>query len=115
MIYTVSTMFFHKYGGLNVAVANSILQFYMFVPNKATMKLSNVNMGHAQGIGIILCHFPNCYIIFPVGKVYYFLCHPSNTISSSALEFYVGFQKFTSGTIEHCDFVNPQGRSWILP
>ena len=67
--YTVSTVLFHKYGGENVAVTNWMSHFPMFVPTKATMKLANGNTGHAQGIGIILCWFPNCFIICPVGPV----------------------------------------------
>ena len=87
----------------------------MFVPTKATAKLANGNMGLAQGIGIILCHFPNCSIIYPVGPVYYCPGHPSNTISSGALKFYIGFKKVTSEPLEHCDFVDPQNCSWISP
>ena len=52
----------------------------MFVPTKATDKLANGNTGHAQEIGIILCHFPKCPIIYPVVQIYYFPGHPSNTI-----------------------------------
>ena len=87
----------------------------MFVPTKATVKLVNGNTGHAQGIGIILCCFPNCLIIYPVGPVYYCTGHPSNTISSGALKFYIGFKKVTSEPLEHCDFVDPQDRSWRSP
>ena len=58
--YTVSTVFFHKYGGVNVAVTNFMSHFSMFVTTKATVKLANGNTVHVQGIGIILCHFPNC-------------------------------------------------------
>ena len=32
--------------------------FYMFVSTNYTVKLANRNMGHAQGIGNILCRFP---------------------------------------------------------
>ena len=81
--------------------------FSMFVPTKATVKLDNGNTVHAQGIGIILCCFPNCLIIYPVGPVYFFPGHPSNNISSGALKFYIGFKKVTSEPIEHCDFVDP--------
>ena len=87
----------------------------MFVPTKATVKLANESTGHAQGIGVVLCCSPNCLIIYPVGPVYYFPGHPSNTISSGALKFYIGFKKFTSEPLEHCDFVDPQGRSWRSP
>ena len=87
----------------------------MFFPTKATVKLDNGNTGHAQGIGIILCHLPNCSIIYPEGLVYYYLGHPYNTISSGALKFYVGFQKVTSEPLEHCYFVDPQGCSWRSP
>ena len=94
-IYTVSTVFFHKDGGANVAVTNCMSHFSMFVPTKATVKLANGNMGHAQVIGIILCCFPNCLIIYPVGPVYYCPGQPSNTISSGVLKFYIGFKKVT--------------------
>ena len=87
----------------------------MFVPTKATVKLANGNTGHAQGIGIILCRFTNFSIIYPVGPVYYCPGHPSNTISSGALKFYIGLKKVTSEPLEHCDFVDPQGRSWRSP
>ena len=113
--YTVSTVLFHKDGGANVAVTNCMSHFSMFVPTKATVKLSNGNTGHAQGIGIILCRFPNCSIIYPVGPVYYCPGHPSNTISSGALKFYIGFKKVTFEPLEHCDLVDPQGSSWRLP
>ena len=90
-------------------------QFYIFVPIKATVKLDNWNKKHAQGIGIILCRFPKCSIIYPVGPVYYFTGHPSNTISSSALNFYIGFKKVTYEPLEHFDFVEPQGFSRRSP
>ena len=85
----------------------------MFFPTKATVKLDNGNMGHDKGIGIILCRFPNCYIIYQVVPVYYYPGHPFNNISSCALKLYVGFQRIAYKPIEHCDFVNPQGCSWI--
>ena len=111
----VSTVLFHKYGGANVEVTNYMSHFCMLVPTKATVKLANVNTVHAQGIGILLCRFPNCSIINPVVKFYYFPVHPSNTISSVAIKLYVGFQIFTSEPIEHCGFVGPQGHYWISP
>ena len=77
---TFSTVLFHKDGGANVSVTNCMSHFSMFVQTKATVKLANGNTGHSQGIGIILCRFPNCSIIYPVGPVYYFPVHPSNTI-----------------------------------
>ena len=79
------------------------------------MKLANGNTGHAQGIRIILCNFPNFSIIYPAGEFYCFSGHPSNNISSSPLKFYVGFQKVTSEPLEHCDFVDRQGCSWRSP
>ena len=39
-----------------------------------------------------------------MGPVYYFASHTFNTISSGALKYYVGFQKFTSEPLEHPDF-----------
>ena len=90
-------------------------QLSMFVPTKATVKLANGNTGHAPGIGIILCRFPNCSIIYPVGPVYYCPGQPSNNISPGVLKFYIGFNKVTSEPLEHCDFVDPQIRSWRSP
>ena len=84
----------------------------MFVPTKSTLKMANLNTGHAQGIGIILYCFTNCSVINPVGTVYYYPYQPSNTISSGAIKVYVGFQKVTSEPIEHCDFVDPRGHYW---
>ena len=55
----------------------------MFLPTNATVKLAHGNTGHAQGIGIILCRFPNCSIIYPVGPVYYCPGHPSNTMKNA--------------------------------
>ena len=89
--------------------------FSIFVPNKATVKLANGNTGHAQGIGIIFCRFSNCSVIYPVVPVYYFPGHPSNTISSGVLKFYICFKKSASEPLEHCDFVDPQGCSWRSP
>ena len=79
------------------------------------MKLDNKNTGHAQRIEIILCRFPNCHIIYPVGPDYYCSGHPSKTISSGALKFYIGFQKVTSEPLEYCSFVDPKGTSWRSP
>ena len=84
----------------------------MFIPTKATVKLANGNTGHAQGIGVILCWFTNCLIIYPVGPVYYCLGQPSNIISSGALKFHARFQKVTSEPLEDCDFVDHQDPCW---
>ena len=89
--------------------------YSMFLPTKVNVKLADGKTGHAQGIGIFLCCFPNWSIIYPVGKVYYFPCHPSNTISSGDIKFYVEFQKFTSEPLEQCDLVDPQFCSWRSP
>ena len=87
----------------------------MFIPTKATVKLANGNTKHAQVIGIILCCFPNCSTIYPVGKVYYCHGHPYNTISLVALKFYVGSQKVTLEPLEHCNFVDLKYCSWRSP
>ena len=79
------------------------------------MELANGNMVNAQIIGIILCHFINCFVIYPVGLIYYCPGHPYKTISSVALKVYVGFKRVTYEPLEHCDFVDPQGHSWISP
>ena len=110
--YTTSTVLFHKYGGANVAVKNFMSHFYMFLPIEATAKLAYQNTVYAQVIGIILCCFTNCYILYPVGPFYYCPGHPYNTISSGALKCYVEFQKLLSEPLEYYDFVDPQGRSW---
>ena len=69
-----------------------ILQSQIAYNTKATVKLANGNTGHAQVFGIILCHFPNHFIIYLVVPVYYFPGLPSSTISSGALKFYVCFK-----------------------
>ena len=74
--------------------------FSVFAPTKVTVKLANGNMVHAQVIGIILCYFSNCPIIYPVGIVYYCPGHPSNTISLGDLKFYVFFLKVTPEPLE---------------
>ena len=90
--YTVSNFLFRRYGGLNFSVKDCMSHFSMFAPTKSTVKLANGNQGHARVIGIILCRFPTCPIIYILWTVYYFLGHPSNTISLDSLEFYVGSQ-----------------------
>ena len=84
-------MLFCKHEGADVAVTNFMSRFFMLVPSKVTVKFSNLNMVHVQGIWIILCYFTNYTIIYPVGPVYYLPGHPSNTISLGALKYYVGF------------------------
>ena len=79
----------------------------MFVPTKATVKLVNGNTWHNQWIGIILCWFTHCSIIYPVVPIYYFPGHSPNTISSVALNLYVGSQKVASEILDHCDFCWP--------
>ena len=89
--FTVSTVLFHKNGGANAAVKNCMLHFSIFVPTKATMKSANGNTVHAQLIGLVLCSFPKCLIIYSVGPIYYCPGQPSNTISSDALKVYIDF------------------------
>ena len=115
IFYTIYTMLFFKYGGTNVAFKNVMSHFYMFFPTKDAVKLANENMEHAQLIGIILCCFPNCSIIYPSGTFYYCPGHPYNTIWSWALTFYAGFQKVTSEIIEHCGFFDSHGSYWRSP
>ena len=93
--FSVSTVLFHNYVGSNVGVTNCLSHFYMFVPTKGNIKLANENTAHAQVIGIILCHFTNFPIIYPVVSVYYCTGHPYNTISLGDLKCCAGFQKFT--------------------
>ena len=113
--YTVSVLLFRKYLGENIGVTNCMSHFSMVVPTKADVKFTNGNMDNSQEIGILLCHFPNCTIIYTVLPVYYCPGHPSNTISLGELKFHLGFQNITSEHIEHCDFVDPQGSSWRSP
>ena len=68
-VFTVSNVLLHKDGRENVAVTNGMSHFCMLVPTKTTVKIPNRNMGHAQGIGIILCCFPKFSIIYPVEPV----------------------------------------------
>ena len=81
--------------------------FSVFVPTKATVRLTNGNTGHVKRIGIVLFHFPKCFVIYTVGQDYYFPGHHYNTTSLGALNFYVDFQKVASGIIEHCEFFDP--------
>ena len=111
--YTVSTVLFHKDVGANVAFTNFMTHFSLFLPTNANVKLANGYTGNAYGIGIILCHFPNCSIIYLVRPVYYFPGHPSSTISPFYLKFYAGFQKVTSEPLENFDFFGPQDHPWI--
>ena len=115
ILYTVSNVLFHKYVGENVAFTICMSHFSMFPPTKATVKVANQNMVHVQVIGIILCFFTNCSIIYRVGPVYYYPGHPYNTITSGSLNFFVGFKKVSSEPLEHFDFVDPQGRPWRSP
>ena len=77
----------------NGSVINCMSQFYMFVPTKATVKLANGKTGHTQGIGIILCCFPNCSIIYPVGPVHSFSDHPFNTSYQVPTNFMFAFKR----------------------
>ena len=63
---------------------------YLFQPRPLWNWLME-KTGHAQWIGIILCRFPNCSIIYPVGPIYYCPGHPFNTISTGDLKFHIGF------------------------
>ena len=81
----------------------------MFVQTKSYVKLANGNIEHAQVLVNILCHFTNFSVIYPVVPVYYCPVHPSNAISFCDLKLYPGFQNITSESLEHCDFVYPQG------
>ena len=85
--------------------------FSMFLPTKATVKQDNRNRLHYQVIGIILFHFPNCSIIYPVGPGYYCPSQPYNIISLGALKLYVEFKNVMSEPLDHCDFFDPQGYS----
>ena len=89
--YTVSNFLLHKDVKANFSIANCMSQFSVFLPTKTTVKLANENMVHAQVIGIIVCHFPNFPIIYPVGTFDYCPGRPSNAISPSTLKLYVAF------------------------
>ena len=89
--------------------------FSMFVPTKANMKLSTYNKVHAQGIGVVLCHFTNHHIIYSLVPVYYCPDHAKNKILLGAIKCYVGFKTIISEPLEHCDCVDPKGRSWRSP
>ena len=62
--------FYHKYGGENFGFTNFLSHLSMFVPTRSNVKLTDVNTGHSQRIGIILCWFTNCTIIYTVGPFY---------------------------------------------
>ena len=69
-LHTLLTELFHKGVGDNVKITNCMSYFSIFVPTKTNVKLANGNMWHAQVIGIILCYFTNCPIIYIVGPFY---------------------------------------------
>ena len=62
--------FFHKHGGEYFGVTNCLWHLSMFFPTRSNVKSTDGNTGHTQGIGIILCWFTNCTIIYTVGPFY---------------------------------------------
>ena len=66
-------------------------QFSMSVFTNTNVKLANCNTVHTQVIGVTLCRFLTYPIIYPVGPFCYCPGHPSNTISSSSLNFILIF------------------------
>ena len=50
-----------------VVLTNFLSHFSMFFPIQSNVKFSNGNMGYAQVIGIILCHFPKLSHYIPFG------------------------------------------------
>ena len=113
--YTVSTVFFHKFGWANIGVTHFMSYLYMSSPIEATVKLTNTNTEHTQVIGFILYSFSNFPIIYTVAPVCYCTVHLSNTISLGALKFYVVFQKVVSEPLKHFDCLDPQGNYWRSP
>ena len=84
--YTVSTLLFHKYVGVNSSVTNFMSRFSMFVPTKDTVKLDNGNTGHAQVIRIFYVTFltvPLCIQWYYLVIVQVSLPTPSCQVSSS--------------------------------
>ena len=73
-----------------------MLNFLMFVSTKSDVKFAIGNMGHAQVIGVVLFHFTNFPIIYPVVLFYYCPVQSSNTISLGDIKFYLRFQKVAS-------------------
>ena len=69
---------------------------YMYVPTRSNVKLADTNMGHAQGIEIILYQFTICPNIHPLGQAYFCPVNLQNTISLGTLKWYVGSKKVTS-------------------
>ena len=98
--YTVSVLLFRKYLGENIGVTNCMSHFSMFVSTKADVKFTNGNMDNSQEIGILLCHFPICPIIYTVVPVNYCPGYPSDNISLGGIKFYFVFQKITSEHFE---------------
>ena len=95
----------HKYEGTHVSVTKCMSHFSIFLPTKATVKLSNKNKGLSQIIVIIWWDFTKCPIIYPVVLVNHFPYNPSNDISLGPLKYYVGFHKgyiWTYWTVLFC-------------
>ena len=94
-------MFLNKYGGANGGVKNITSHLSMSVPTNADVNFLNGKTVDAQGIGIILCCFPNRSIIYSLGLIYCFLGHPYNTILPVDLKWCVGFQKVTFNLLKN--------------
>ena len=80
-------------------VKNLMLQFFMFIPTKANVKLVNGNMGHYQRIGIILCFFPNCHNQFI--NIQVTLTTPSQQVPLNVM---LVFKRLYIKLLNNCDF-----------
>ena len=97
----------------NILVSQIVCHTFLCSSQPRPMWLANGNMGHAQVIGIILCSFPNCPIIYPVGTVYYFqitLPTPFHRVPSNVM---LVFKKFTSEPLEHSCPIFSRITTWM--
>ena len=103
--FSLYTVFLHKDGGSTFSVTNYMSHFSLFFPIKAIVELANRNTVYSQLFGVALCNFTNCSIIYIVVTVYCCPGQPYNTTSLGSPKFYIGFLKFASEPLEHCDYL----------
>ena len=111
--YTVSTVLFHKYVGANVAVKNCMSHFlHLSQPRSPWNWLMETRYMPKELVIFFVAFLTvplyiqwNHFIIFHVN-----LPTPSHQVPSN---FMLDFKKVTSEPLEHCNFIDPQGRSWV--
>ena len=89
--------------------------FYMFAPNKSTVKLDIGNTGYAQVIGIIFVVFLTVPIYIQWEQFIIIRVTLSTLSHQVPTNFMLVFHNVRSETLEDCDFFNPQDCSCRSP